>query len=140
MIRDIISDQFLLSRMCQPCHVEDSYDQQIIQDLKDTLNHQRQVCVGMAANMIGECKRMIAFIEKNGDIIIMCNPSIITYKQPYKTIEGCLSLKGQKETTRYQQIKVSWIDEHGKPKIKTYKDFIAQIIQHEIDHCNGILI
>ena len=137
MIRDIIHDPMLLSRKSIP---SDENDVQLIQDLKDTLHHHREVCVGMAANMIGAFKCIIAIIEDNGAIVIMRNPKILTKKQPYQAIEGCLSLQGERETLRYQQIKVSWLDEQGKPKIKTYKGFSAQIIQHEIDHCNGILI
>lgn len=137
MIREIIHDPMMLSRVSAP---SDDQDAALIQDLKDTLNHYRQDCVGMAANMIGVFKCVIAFIEENGNILVMRNPKILNAKQPYKVVEGCLSLAGERETTRYEQIKVSWVDEQNKPKIKTFKGFTAQIIQHEIDHCNGILI
>lgn len=137
MIRNIIHDPMLLARVSAP---SDDQDGQLIQDLKDTLNHNREACVGMAANMIGEYKCVIALIEPNGNILVMRNPKIMSTKQPYQAVEGCLSLAGERETTRYEQIKVSWQDEQGKPKIKTFKGFTAQIIQHEIDHCNGILI
>ena len=137
MIRNIIHDPMLLARVSAP---SDDQDGQLIQDLKDTLNHNREVCVGMAANMIGVFKCVIALIEPNGNILVMRNPKIMSVKQPYQAVEGCLSLPGERETTRYKQIKVSWQDEQGKPKIKTFKGFDAQIIQHEIDHCNGILI
>ena len=137
MIRNIIHDPMLLARVSAP---SDDNDTQLIQDLKDTLNHHRERCVGMAANMIGEYKCVIAVMEANGTILIMRNPKIMNAKQPYKTTEGCLSLAGERETTRYEQIKVSWQDEQGKPKIKPFKGFTAQIIQHEIDHCNGFII
>ena len=93
----------------------------------------------MAANMIGINKRIIAF-QDNGKITVMLNPEIIKTSDAYKTKEGCLSLEGQRETTRYRSIKVKYQDTNMKVKIKTYKNFTAQVIQHEIDHCNGILI
>ena len=93
----------------------------------------------MAANMIGFHKRIIAF-QDEGKIVVMLNPEIIKKSQIYSAKEGCLSLSGQRETKRYRSIKVRYLDMQMKIKIKTFKDFTAQVIQHEIDHCDGILI
>lgn len=108
-------------------------------DLLDTLKANADYCVGMAANMIGISKRIIAFADGN-KYTVMFNPQIIKLSQPYETEEGCLSLEGKRKTKRYKTIKVSYMDIDFKLKIKTYKDFTAQIIQHEIDHLNGIII
>lgn len=89
--------------------------------------------------MIGIKKRVIVF-DDNGLYTIMFNPEIIKFSEPFNTKESCLSLVGERETKRYKSIKVKFVDKNFKPKIKTYKDFTAQIIQHEIDHCNGIII
>lgn len=137
MIKEIVHDPMFLAMPSAP---SDAQDIDLIQDLKDTLHHHRERCVGMAANMIGVRKCVIAIMEENGQILIMRNPELMQVKSPYQTSEGCLSLAGERETTRYRQIKVSWLDEQGKKKIRTFKDFTAQIIQHEIDHCKGILI
>ena len=137
MIRDIVKDPFLLS-----CRSEDATlrDLQTMQDLLDTLQAHADHCVGMAANMIGVLKRIIIF-QDGGNYVIMLNPVIIkTGNKRYTTEEGCLCHDTQKKVTRYEKIKVSFIDANGRKKIKTYEGFCAQIIQHELDHCNGILI
>lgn len=114
-------------------------DLYIGQDLKDTLTFYADSCVGMAANMIGYLKNIIIF--SIGPVqIIMYNPKITKKSKPYKTKEGCLSLQGERETTRYENITVEYQDETFKKRKQNYSGFVAQIIQHEIDHCNGIII
>ena len=108
-------------------------------DLLETLIAHKDGCVGMAANMIGVSKRIIAF-DNDGEYMIMLNPEIIKFSEPYTTEEGCLSLEGKRSTKRYKTIKVKYLTTELKPMIKSFKGFSAQIIQHEIDHCNGILI
>ncbi len=109
-------------------------------DLLETLIAHRDSCVGMAANMIGQAKRIIA-IDNDGEYMVMYNPVILKKDGSYKTKESCLSLLGgPRETIRYKSVKVQWQDENFKIKIKTFKGFTAQIIQHEIDHCDGVLI
>lgn len=137
MIREIIKDQFILSKKSSKASLNDI---DTVNDLIDTLKANQERCVGMAANMIGVLKNIIVFYDKN-DIVVMLNPQIIkTSKETYSTKEGCLSHNGEKDVKRYTSIKVQYHDLNGKTKIKTYKDFTAQIIQHEIDHCNGVLI
>lgn len=137
MIKEIIKDQFILSQKSKQATID---DQDTIQDLIDTLTYNKERCVGMAANMIGVLKNIIIFYDNNKQIV-MLNPVIIkTSKDYYNTQEGCLSHIGERPVKRYKSIKVQFLDLDGKIKIKTYKDFTAQIIQHEIDHCNGILI
>ena len=108
-------------------------------DLLETLIAHKDGCVGMAANMIGVSKRIIAF-DNDGEYMVMLNPEIIKFSEPYTTEEGCLSLEGKRSTKRYKTIKVKYLTTELKPRIKSFKGFSAQIIQHEIDHCNGILI
>lgn len=134
MIKEIIHDESFLKKKSQP-----SNDAQIGQDLLDTLLHNKDNCVGLAANMIGESKRIIAFLDVN-KYIVMYNPKILKKSGIYTTEEGCLSLEGKRKTKRYKNIKVKYEDENGNSFVKTYHDFTAQIIQHEIDHCDGILI
>lgn len=136
MIKEIMKDEFFLK---QPSTIATKDDLAIIVDLKDTLNNHRDKCVGMAANMIGYSKCIIAFIDHE-EIKIMINPEIIKANEQYNTEEGCLSLVGVRPTKRYQKIKVKYFDDNFKIKIKTYTGFTAQIIQHEIDHCAGIII
>lgn len=136
MIRQIIHDQFFLAKKSLPATKN---DRQVIQDLHDTLNANQATCVGLAANMIGINKRMI--IVQMGPLpVVLINPEIVAKKQAYQTTEGCLSLSGQRATTRYQEIKVKYLDESFKPRVQVFSGFVAQIIQHEIDHCEGILI
>ena len=115
-------------------------DIQVAEDLLDTLTAHKDGCVGMAANMIGVCKRIIAF-DNEGTYMVMFNPEIIKKSEPYETEEGCLSLLGgPRKCKRYKTIKVKWQTAEMQIRIKTFTGFTAQIIQHEIDHCNGILI
>lgn len=136
MIREICKDPIFLSRRAEPAALQDL---EIAGDLLDTLKAHKDGCVGMAANMIGVCKAIIAF-ENQGGYMVMFNPEILKKSQPYETEEGCLSLPGSRKTTRYQVIKVRWQNEKFQERIKTFSGFTAQIIQHEIDHCQGILI
>ena len=137
MIRPIIHDPVLLSRKSTPAGKEDL---SVLQDLLDTLAVHREECVGMAANMIGVTKRIIVF-ECSGAHIGMLNPEIVSCSGEYQTEEGCLSLLGgPRETKRFQKIKVRYQNEALQTRLKTFTGWTAQIIQHEIDHCNGILI
>lgn len=114
-------------------------DEATIQDLVDTLEANRSRCVGMAANMIGVAKRIIA-VEAEDGYLVLFNPVILKKSGPYNTEEGCLSLKGVRPTKRWKSIKVQYETADGKPRIRTFTGWTAQIIQHEIDHCDGILI
>lgn len=136
MIRPIMKDQFFLSRPSQKAGPEDIA---VGLDLMDTLRFHRDGCVGMAANMIGIAKRVIIF-DHDGVDTVMFNPEIIWKKDAYETQEGCLSLDGVRKTTRYRSIRVKYRDMQFKQRIETYSGWTAQIIQHEIDHCNGIII
>ena len=136
MQRTIIRDQF---RLMQPSRKADFRDAAVARDLLDTLLANRERCVGLAANMIGENACVIVYVD--GDLPgVMLNPVIVEKSGPYETEEGCLSLPGQRKTTRYQKITVRWDDRQMKPQTRTFEGYTAQIIQHEIDHCNGILI
>ena len=137
MIREVIHDPILLARKSELATVEDL---PVAQDLLDTLATNKDTCVGMAANMIGVCKRIIVF-DNEGTYMTMFNPEIIKTSGSYDTEEGCLSLLGgPRPCKRYQTIKVQWQNEQFQTRIKTFTGWTAQIIQHEIDHCNGVLI
>jgi len=136
MVRQIIRDAFFLSQKSIPATAADST---IIQDLIDTVHANADRCAGMAANMIGFHKRVIAF-NAGPLTVALINPEIIRREQPYETEEGCLSLSGLRKTTRYQTIEVRYLDQSFKPHTQVYTGWIAQVIQHEVDHCNGILI
>ena len=137
MVKEVVHDPILLGIPSQPATKEDL---PIAQDLLDTLVANKASCVGMAANMIGIHKWIIAF-ENDGTYMTMFNPEIIKQADPYDTEESCLSLLGgPRPCKRYQTIKVKWQNERFETRIKTYTSWSAQIIQHEIDHCNGILI
>ena len=136
MIRPIMKDEIFLSKKSVPAT---KMDIQIAQDLKDTLRYYQDRCVGMAANMIGVSKNIIVF-ALGPALIVMYNPKIIKKVKPYQTKEGCLSLEGERKTTRYETITVQYQDETFKKCKQSYSGFVAQIIQHEIDHCNGIII
>ena len=136
MIRDICKDAVLLAQKSTPATADDLA---LAQDLLDTLIAHRDGCVGMAANMIGVTKRIIAF-EHDGRYEVMLNPVIIKRAQPYEAVEGCLSLTGRRKITRYHTIKVQWQNEKLQTRLKTFTGFSAEIIQHEIDHCEGIVI
>ena len=137
MVREIVHDPILLSGKSVPATPEDL---QVAQDLLDTLSANQEACVGMAANMIGVRKRIIVF-DNEGSYMTMFNPEILKMSDPYETREGCLSLLGDsRPCKRYKTIKVQWQNEKFQTRIKTFTGWTAQIIQHEIDHCNGILI
>lgn len=137
MVQKLVHDPILLSAKSETATL---MDLQVAQDLLDTLMAHRDSCVGMAANMIGVRKRIIAF-DNNGTYTVMLNPEILKKKSPYETQESCLSLLGgPRPCTRYQTIQVRWQTPDFQTKIQNFTGFPAQIIQHEIDHCNGILI
>ena len=137
MIKELVHDPLFLGIKSKPATKEDSV---VAADLLDTLKAHKETCVGMAANMIGKSVRIIAFND-NGRYTVMYNPEIISKSISYETEESCLSLLGgPRKTTRYQMIKVRYQDERFRNKTQTFTGFTAQIIQHEYDHCNGILI
>ena len=137
MVRELIHDPILLGRKSETATKEDL---PIAQDLLDTLNAHRETCVGMAANMIGASVRIIAF-DNAGTYMVMLNPEIVKSSGEYETEESCLSLLGgPRKTKRFQKIKVQYQTLDFQTRLKTYEDWTAQIIQHEVDHCNGILI
>ena len=136
MVRDICKDEGFLAQKAQPATLDDL---DTSRDLLDTLIAHKMGCVGMAANMIGINKRIIAF-DNEGTYMVMLNPVIVKRSGPYEAEEGCLSLTGTRKTKRYQTIKVQWQNEQFQTRIKTFTGWTAQIIQHEIDHCEGILI
>ena len=137
MIKEIVHDTFFLGIRSVPATENDL---KTAADLLDTLRANADKCVGMAANMIGVSKRIIVFND-NGVFQTMFNPELIKKEQPYHTKEGCLSVIGEpRECVRYRKIKVKWQNERFQTRTKTFEGWTAQIIQHEIDHCNGILI
>ena len=137
MVRQLVHDPILLARKSTPAAKEDL---EIARDLLDTLAAHKETCVGMAANMIGVCKRIIAF-DCDGSYMLMLNPRILRQSEPYETEESCLSLLGgPRKTIRYKKIKVEYQNLQMQKRIKTFEGWTAQIIQHEIDHCGGILI
>lgn len=137
MIKQIIKDHFFLSQKSTAVSQDDLY---IKDDLLDTIKAHQDNCVGMAANMIGYLKRMIVVLE-NDHYLILVNPVIMKYSgKEYQTFESCLSHEGEKKTKRYPKIKVAYYDQQMKKKIKTFDGLTAQIIQHEMDHLDGILI
>ena len=136
MIRPILHDPLFLA---QKSAVAAEADRQVITDLLDTLHASLDRCVGMAANMVGERKRIIVFC--NGPMqMVMVNPEMIAKSGEYEAEEGCLSLTGLRKTKRYRKITVKYQDQTFRQLTGTFEGFTAQIIQHEIDHCNGILI
>ena len=136
MIRDICKDETFLAQKAEPATPEDL---PAAADLLETLTHHSAGCVGMAANMIGVSKRIIAF-ENEGNYTVMFNPEIIRRSEPYETEEGCLSLSGTRKVKRWKSIKVRYQNESFQTRLKTFTGWTAQIIQHEVDHCEGILI
>ena len=138
MIKPLIHDPFLLSVKSEKATKEDI---QVARDLLETLINHRENCVGMAANMIGIRKCIIAFVLDNGNYMTMLNPIILEKDKVYDTEEGCLSLLGgPRKCKRYEKIKVQYQSLDFKIHTENFEGFTAQIIQHEIDHCNGILI
>ena len=137
MVKELIHDPIFLSLKSEKATKEDL---QAAEDLLDTLIAHKEGCVGMAANMIGVGKRIIAF-DNDGTYMVMLNPEIIKKSEPYETEEGCLSLLGgPRKCKRYKTIKVQCQTTGMQTRIKTFTGFPAQIIQHEVDHCDGILI
>lgn len=136
MVKGICHDPILLAQKSRSATDEDI---QVADDLMDTLKANAEHCVGMAANMIGVTKRIIVF-DNNGKYEEMFNPEIISGKDQFETEEGCLSLSGVRKTKRYKTVKVKWQNRLFQYRIKNFTGFTAQIIQHEIDHCNGVLI
>ena len=136
MIRPIMHDPVFLAVPSQPAAPADL---ETGKDLLETLIANAEGCVGMAANMIGVSKRIIAF-DNEGSYMVMYNPVILKKEGPYETEEGCLSLAGVRKTKRYQKIKVQYQTEKFDTRVKTFTGWPAQIIQHEVDHCNGVLI
>jgi len=137
MIREIVKDPLFLARKSQPAGEEDIA---VGRDLIDTIEANRAGCVGMAANMIGQLSRIIVFYNDDGRAMLMFNPEIIKCSGAYEAEEGCLSLSGVRKTKRYKSIKVRYQNEQFQTRLKTFEGWMAQIIQHETDHCNGILI
>ena len=136
MIREICRDETFLAQKAAPATADNLAT---AQDLLDTLTAHKDGCVGMAANMIGVCKRIIAF-DNEGTYMVMFNPVIVRQSGPYEAQEGCLSLSGVRKTKRFQTVKVQWQNEQFQTRLKTFTGWTAEIIQHEIDHCEGILI
>ena len=137
MVRELLHDPIFLARKSEPASKEDLG---VAQDLLDTLTFHKERCVGMAANMIGVTKRIIVF-DNEGTYMVMLNPEILKADGEYETEEGCLSLLGGPwKTKRYRKIKVKYQNLQLQTRIKTFTGWTAQIIQHEVDHCSGILI
>ena len=136
MVRDIMRDTIFLTQKAEAATTEDL---SVAQDLLDTLAAHKDGCVGMAANMIGVCKRIIVF-DNEGRYMVMFNPEIIKKSGPYEAEEGCLSLDGTRKAKRWQSVKVQYRNEKFQTRFKTFTGWTAQIIQHEIDHCEGVLI
>lgn len=137
MVKEVMHDPIFLALKSEAATIEDL---QVAQDLLDTLIANKDGCVGMAANMIGVLKRIIVF-DNEGTYMTMFNPELIKTAEPYDAEESCLSLLGgPRSCKRYQTIKVQWQNKKFQTRIKTFTGWPAQIIQHEIDHCNGILI
>lgn len=137
MVRELVHDPIFLAGKSADASLEDL---PIARDLLDTLEFHRETCVGMAANMIGQKKRIIVFYDGQ-EPAVMLNPEILKTWDPYETEEGCLSLLGgPRKVKRYQKIKVRYQNEKMQVRIRSFAGFTAEIIQHEVDHCNGILV
>ena len=136
MVQEIMRDEAFLSQKAEPASLEDL---PVVQDLLDTITAHKTGCVGMAANMIGVNKRIIIFDNK-GKYMVMFNPEIIKKSGPYEAEEGCLSLTGTRKAKRWKSIKVQYQNEQFQIRFKTFTGWTAQILQHEIDHCEGELI
>lgn len=136
MVREICKDEAFLAQKAEPATADDLV---VAQDLLDTLAAHRDGCVGMAANMIGVNKRIIVF-DSEGKYMVMFNPVIVRRSGVYEAEEGCLSLTGTRKTKRFRTIKVQWQNEKFQTRIKTFTGWTAEIIQHEIDHCEGMII
>lgn len=136
MKREIMKDVGFLAQKAEPAAAA---DRSVAEDLLETLAAHKDGCVGMAANMIGVNKRIIAF-DNEGTYMVMFNPEIVKRSGPYETEEGCLSLEGTRKTRRWKSVKVRYQNEKFEIRIKTFTGWTAQIIQHEIDHCEGPII
>lgn len=136
MIRPIVKNELLLRK---PSEIATPHDLPTAKDLLDTFKAHRDECVGMAANMIGVFRRIIVF-DDGGEIAIMFNPEIIGTFGEYEALEGCLSLEGRRMTVRYRRIRVRYQDSKMTEHTKSFTGFTAQVVQHEIDHCDGIVI
>lgn len=136
MVREICKDEAFLAQKAEAATADDLG---VAQDLLETLIAHKDGCVGMAANMIGVNKRIIAF-DNEGENMLMFNPVIVKKSGPYEAEEGCLSLTGTRRTKRFKSIKVQWQNEKFQTRLKTFTGWTAEIIQHEIDHCEGIII
>lgn len=136
MVREIVRSQLMLRMPSAPATPDDLA---LGQDLTDTLAAHAYECVGLAANMVGVRKRVIA-VDNGGRTLLMFNPELLETSGPYQTEEACLSLEGTRPATRYRRIKVTWLDAAWHAHTQVFSGFIAQIIQHEIDHCNGVVI
>lgn len=136
MVREIMRDEAFLDQKAEPATLKDL---PAAQDLLDTLAAHKDACVGMAANMIGVNKRIIVF-DNEGAYMVMFNPEIIKKSEPYQTEEGCLSLSGIRKAKRWKSIKEQYQNEKFQTRFKAFTGWTAQIIQHEIDHCEGVLI
>ena len=137
MIRPIMTKKFFLRQPSEPATADDIA---IARDLVDTLEVHRDGCVGMAANMIGERKRIIVVLDADGSTLPMLNPRVVHAEGEYRTQEGCLSLDGMREAVRFERIDVEYDDFDLQPCSATFSGRVAQAIQHEIDHCDGVLI
>ena len=136
MVREICKDEAFLAQKAEPATADDLV---VAQDLLETLAAHKEGCVGMAANMIGVNKRIIVF-DSEGKYMVMFNPVIVRRSGVYEAEEGCLSLTGTRKTKRFRTIKVQWQNEKFQTRIKTFTGWTAEIIQHEIDHCEGMII
>ena len=136
MVCEICRDEAFLAQKAEPAAAEDLGT---ARDLLDTLIAHKDGCVGMAANMIGGNKRIIAF-DNEGEYMVMLNPMIVKQSGVYEAEEGCLSLTGTRKVRRFKSIKVQWQNEKLQTRLKTFTGWTAEIIQHEIDHCEGVLI
>lgn len=136
MVKPIMKDPIFLAQKSEAATPDDL---SVARDLSDTLTAHKDGCVGMAANMIGVAKRIIVF-DNEGAYMTMFNPEIVKRSEPYEAEEGCLSLAGTRKAKRYRRIKVRYQNAEFQTRLKTFTGWTAQIIQHEIDHCNGILI
>ena len=136
MIKPIVKDPIFLAQKSTTATLQDLA---VAPDLRDTLEAHRDGCVGMAANMIGVTKRVIIF-DDNGAAVVMFNPEIVKCSGSYEAEEGCLSLNGTRKAKRWRLIKVRYQNERFETRLKAYTGFTAQIIQHEINHCDGVLI
>ena len=139
MIRDICKDEAFLAQKAEPATLDDL---PVAADLLETLEHHKAGCVGMAANMIGVSKRIIVFVDEDlgGRITVMLNPVITASDGAFDAQEGCLSLTGERRTLRCRRIEVNYEDRRFRARHATFTGWTAQIIQHEVDHCNGIII